>query len=69
MRDDDQSERPRRVHLQKQLHDLVASPCVEGSSGLVGEKKAGLSSEGTRDRNALFLAARKLRRLVAASMA
>ena len=45
-------------------HDLVAHLRVEVARGLVGEQQAGPADDGARDRDALLLPARELRREV-----
>src|SRR6056297_399377 len=49
------------VDFAQQVHDLCRRCAVEVSGWLVGEDECGIIHEGARDRNALFLPARKLR--------
>src|SRR5690242_16351476 len=51
------------LQVLKQVEDLAADRHVEGGDRLVAHDELGLHREGTRDGNALALAARKLVRI------
>ena len=55
---------PPRVDLLEQVHDLARHQRIEVAGRLVGEQEARLAGERARDRDALLLAARELRRQV-----
>ena len=55
---------PSRVHAVEQLRDVLAGGLVQLAGGLVGQQQARLVGERARDRHALHLAARELRRAV-----
>ncbi len=52
------------VHVHEQVDDLVAGHAVEIARGLIGQQNRGIVRERARDRDALLLAARQLRRIV-----
>ncbi len=61
VRDDDQG-RAVQVHAIQQLGHVLARGLVQLAGGLVGQQQARLVGQCTRDRHALHLAARELRR-------
>src|ERR1017187_1851155 len=63
VRDDDERA-PGAPQLREEAHDVAARGRVEVSRGLVGEQHVGRHRKRSRDRDALHLAARQLRRLV-----
>src|SRR5436190_8567793 len=54
------------IDVDEQVDDLVAGAGIEVAGRLVGEQDRGLVGEGARDRHALLLASRELRRIVMA---
>ena len=67
--DDDASDAARRREREKQVHDLLARRRVEVAGRLVGEQHVRVVRERARDRDALLLAARELRRQVVGARA
>ena len=63
MRDHEQREVPRAAQPEQEVQHLRAHGGVERSDGLVADEARGLSSERTRDRDALALAPRELVRI------
>ena len=58
----------RAVDVEQQLDDLVAGGAVEIAGRLVGEQDRRIVRQRARDRDALLLAARELRRIVMAAL-
>ena len=54
--------------LTEELHDLASSVAVEGRRRLVGQDQGWLIRDRSRDRDALLLSARELRRIVLTSI-
>src|SRR5215510_4076371 len=58
---------PDAVDVDEEVDDLVARAAVEIPRGLVGEEDRGIVGERARDRHALLLPSRQLRRIVMAA--
>ena len=58
-----------RLNLEQQVDDLLAGRAVQVAGRLVGEQDRRIVGQRARDRHALLLAARQLRRIVMAAIA
>ena len=66
--DEDERRPARAVDLEQQVDDVAAGRAVEVAGRLVGQQDRRVVGERARDRDALLLAARELRRIVMAAI-